>query len=105
MAKSLVKGLGLAIGVGLALGLVIKIGQDSVAPLLTGARDDLNLDPILDRLERMETTVAKVENSLKAPNPAIYTPALELAHQLSSQGDELTSLRAQILEIDRSHTS
>jgi TolA-binding protein len=103
MANSLIKGLALTLGGGLALGVGFKMGQ-GVAPV-GDLPESPNLEPILDRLEKMETTVANVEQVLNAPSPMVLTPVLELQNQVKSQRSELESLRAQILQVDRSHAS
>jgi hypothetical protein len=103
MANSLIKGLAITLGGGLALGVGFKLGQGN-APVLDQPEPP-NLDPILDRLEKVETTVASVEQVLNSPSPMVYTPAVELEDQVRSQGTELAALRAQILQIDRGHAT
>ena len=93
----------MTLGGGLALGVGFKLGQGN-APVLDQPEPP-NLDPILDRLEKVETTVASVEQVLNSPSPMVYTPAAQLEDQVKNQGGELAALRAQILQIDRSHAT
>ncbi len=115
MASSLLKGLVLTIGGGVALGVGIKIGQGGLMQEQpdSGPGDGSALNPVLDRLEGIETRIGQVETALaEAPGSTQFDPAAsggaeplhhalgQFESRLVSQDSAMAALRNDLRSID-----
>jgi chromosome segregation ATPase len=105
MATSIMKSLALTFGGAIALGVGIKIGQTAGPSRIQEAEpsNDLALEPVLERLESMESRVVQAESALsQSTAPAeIAMPDIEFLHQhLVTYEQELKDLRNDLRTID-----
>jgi hypothetical protein len=98
MASRLLRNIAVTIGAGLAVGLGRKLA------IRQAYRPAPNLSPILTRLEQIESRVSRVEHapvSLAAQAPEEIAA---LGTLVSSQSEDIASLREDILRIERRNT-
>ncbi|MGI8991476.1 MAG: tetratricopeptide repeat protein [Bryobacteraceae bacterium] len=114
VASSLLKGLALTIGGGVALGVGIKIGQGGFVqePVDSESDDGSALDPVLDRLEGIESRIGHVESALaEGPGAAhsfhdagggepLHNALGQFESRFSSQDSEMAALRGDLREFD-----
>lgn len=112
MIKSLLKTLAISFGGGLALGAGLKLGQGS-ARERAGAEVDLN--PLLDRLDDVEDRIVKVESTVSSRHSGAAPPAstetavdgsvmesvlADQSARLASHAKEMTGLRHEMQAVD-----
>lgn len=114
MIKSLLKTLAISFGGGLALGAGIKLGQ---GPAKERGSAEVDLNPLLDRLDDVEDRIVKVESTVLsrdngAPAAAAFdavaagaglveSALAEQSVKLESHAREMTSLRHEMQMVDR----
>lgn len=100
---SLLKSVAIAAGAGIAVGLCATAAARRVPqrePESSAADDFLRIEPLLDRLERIETRLETAETNPGAA-PEAHPLAAELNHRIEEQDSELHSLRARLDETER----
>jgi chromosome segregation ATPase len=101
--SSLLRNVAIAAGAGIVVGLCATTTARRVSqkePEVPATEDFLRIEPLLDRLERIETRLETAEVHRGATSQA-HPLAAELTHRIEEQETELQALRSRLEETER----